>query len=270
MHELNKERTQGQPPKNGRPTARAPVGQASLAVGQASRLTVRAASLPPVPERVAREKTHLNTGLGSPENRQARMPDPRWRAHPSRPGRFATNILILWCGALFCLAAIRGAGAEAPALSETQVKALFLFNFTKYVEWPESAFASPTAPLIIGLLGDTELAEPLRTLVAGKTVNGHPIVIEDKISADKATNCHILFLSTAEPKQLSALLPALRGQPVLAVGEHEKFTRLGGIVNFGWRDKKVRLEINTATAGQAQLKLSSKLLGVADVVQYKP
>ena len=171
---------------------------------------------------------------------------------------------------MFCFAAARGLGAEASTLSETQVKALFLFNFTKYVEWPESAFASPTAPLTIGLLGDTELAEPLRALVSGKTVNGHPIVIEDKISADKATNCHILFLSAVEPKQLSALLPALRGQPVLAVGEHEKFTRLGGIVNFGWRDQKVRLEINTVTAGEARLKLSAKLLGVADVVQYKP
>ena len=171
---------------------------------------------------------------------------------------------------MFCFAAARGLGAEASTLSETQVKALFLFNFTKYVEWPESAFASPTAPLTIGLLGDTELAEPLRALAAGKTVNGHPIVIVDKMTADRATNCHILFLSTAEQKQLPSLLPALRGQPVLAVGENDKFTRLGGIVNFGRRDSKVRLEINTATAGEARLKLCAKLLGVADVVQYKP
>lgn len=169
---------------------------------------------------------------------------------------------------MFSFAVARG--AEAPTLSETQVKALFLFNFTKYVEWPESAFASPTAPLTIGLLGDTELAEPLRMLAAGKTVNGHPIVIEDKITADKATNCHILFLAAAEQKQLPALLPALRGQPVLAVGENDKFTRMGGIVNFGRRESKVRLEINTVTAGEARLKLSAKLLGVADVVQYKP
>ena len=261
MHEVNKETTQGQPPKNGQP---APVGQASS-------LTVRAASLPPVPKSAAREQAHPNTGLGSPVNRQARMPDPQsGMAHASRPGRFAAHLLILACGAVFCLAAIRGAGAEASTLSETQVKALFLFNFTKYVEWPESAFASPTAPLTIGLLGDTELAEPLRALVAGKTVNGHPIVIEDKITTDKATNCHILFLSAAEQKQLPALLPSLRGQPVLVVGEHEKFTRLGGIVNFGWRDKKVRLEINQNMAGESRLKLSAKLLGVADVVQYKP
>ena len=257
MHELNKEIIQGQPPKNGQPP-----------VGQASSLTVRAASLPPVPKRVPCEQAHLNTGLGSPVNRQARMPDPQWRAHPLRPGRFAIHIFVMACAAMFSFAAARG--AEAPTLSETQVKALFLFNFTKYVEWPESAFASPTAPLTIGLLGDTELAEPLRALAAGKTVNGHPIVIEDKITADKATNCHILFLSAARQKDLPQILPALRGQPVLAVGEYEKFTRLGGIVNFGRRDSKVRLEINTATAGEARLKLSAKLLGVADVVQYKP
>ena len=259
MHEVNKEIIQGQPPKNGQP---APVGQASS-------LTVRAASLPPVPKTVAREQAHLNTGLGSPVNRQAWMPDPQCgQAHPLRPGRFAIHIFVMACAAMFSFAAARG--AEAPTLSETQVKALFLFNFTKYVEWPESAFASPTAPLTIGLLGDTELAEPLRALAAGKTVNGHPIVIVDKMTADRATNCHILFLSTAEQKQLPALLPALRGQPVLAVGENDKFTRLGGIVNFGRRDSKVRLEINTATAGEARLKLSAKLLGVADVVQYKP
>lgn len=171
---------------------------------------------------------------------------------------------------MFCFAAARGLGAEASTLSETQVKALFLFNFTKYVEWPESAFASPTAPLTIGLLGDTELAEPLRALVAGKSVNGHPIVIEDKITAERATNCHILFVSGPRQNDQAALLLPLRGQPVLVVGENEKFTRRGGIVNFGRRDSKVRLEINTVTAGESRLKLRSKLLGVADVVQYKP
>jgi hypothetical protein len=264
MHELNKEITQGQPPKNGQPTARAPVGQASS-------LTVRAASLPPVQKTVAREQAHPNTGLGSPVNRQAGMPDPQsGQAHPSRRGRFAAHLLILACGAVFCLTAIRGAGADAPTLSETQVKALFIFNFTKYVEWPESAFASPAAPLTIGLLGGGDLAEPLRALVAGKTCNGRPIMIEDNLTAGKATNCHILFLSAAQQKDLPALLSALRGQPVLAVGENEKFTRLGGIVNFGRRDSKVRLEINTASAGEARLKISAKLLGVADVVQHKP
>ncbi len=259
MRESTHENPQSQPPKNGQPAP----------VGQASRLTVRTASLPLVPRPVTREPAHLNTGLLNPVNRQSGMPDPQCvPVHPSRCGQFATRILMLACAAMFSFAAVRG--ADAPALSETQVKALFLFNFTKYVEWPESAFASPTAPLTIGLFGDTELAEPLRTLVAGKTVNGHPIVIEDKMTAARATNCHILFLSKTRENDQAALLLLLRGRPVLAVGEQEKFTRQGGVVNFGWRDNKVRLEINQAMAEETRLKLSAKLLGVADVVQYKP
>ena len=80
------------------------------------------------------------------------MPDPQklvagGQAQPSRPGRFTTHILMLACGGMFCLAAVHGAGAEAPTFSETQVKARLLFNFIQYVVGPEYAFTSPTAPL---------------------------------------------------------------------------------------------------------------------------
>jgi len=170
---------------------------------------------------------------------------------------------------MLCVGIVRCAGADAPALSATQVKALFLFNFTKYVEWPAEAFTSPTAPLVIGMVGNPELAEPLRKLAAGKTVNGRLIEVRSIPAADSTNRCHILFLGDVQPSILPELLQPWRGEAVLLVGEQENFTRLGGIVNFGLRDGKVRIEINTAAAEESGLKLGSKLLGVADLVQYK-
>lgn len=185
--------------------------------------------------------------------------------------RWKRGLMCLATAAMVCLATPHSAGTDAPALSGTQVKALFLFNFTKYVDWPSQAFTSPTAPLVIGLVGNPDLTEPLRTLVAGKTMNGRRIEIRSvTAAADSRTRCHILFLGDVQPKHLPELLQPLRGQPVLLVGEDEKFTRLGGIVNFGLRDNKVRIEINTAAAAESGLKLGSKLLAVADLVQYKP
>lgn len=160
------------------------------------------------------------------------------------------------------------AGAGEVALPEPQIKALFLFNFTKYVEWPEPAFGGPTAPLIIGIVGAPAVAEPLEKLAAGKSLNGHPIVIRRLEPADQTAPCHILFLGDLPSQQLPEWLQVRRGQPVLVVGEDAKFTELGGIVNFGQRDHKIRLEINTNTAAASGLKLSSKLLAVADLVNH--
>ncbi len=174
------------------------------------------------------------------------------------------------CTVILCLGTAVSAIAEKPSLSEADIKVLFLFNFTKYVEWPEDVFDSPTAPLIIGFTGDRKLADSLRTLAANKTYKGRPIEIFNEVNVETASGCHILFLSEAGSKNTEALLAPLRSPPGLKVGESDDFTRLGGIIRFNRNDDKVRLEIKTAAVETSRLKLGAKLLGVAAVVRHSP
>jgi hypothetical protein len=176
--------------------------------------------------------------------------------------------VLLWLALL--LTPNPGDCGDGPSLTEYQVKALFLLNFTKYVEWPDAAFDHPDAPVTIGVIGENHFGEDLKKTIEGKSVNGRRIVILPVETDDDWGKCHILFVSASEKKRVAEILVRVGTLPVLTVGETEQFTQQGGVVNFIRKDGKVRLEINLEAARQAKLEISSKLLGVADVVRGKP
>jgi uncharacterized protein DUF4154 len=147
--------------------------------------------------------------------------------------------------------------------TEYQIKAAFLFNFAKFVEWPPSAFVGATSPLIIGVLGQNPFHDDLERTVRNKTVDDHPLVIKEFHSPAEATNCHILFISTSEKKRLHEIMEALKGTTVLTVGETDRFTEDGGMIDFVQQGTKIRFEINNDAAKKAKLKISSKLLNLA-------
>jgi hypothetical protein len=158
--------------------------------------------------------------------------------------------------------------AEA-SLTEYQVKALFLLNFTKYVTWPAGAFAETNSPIALGVYGEDKFGEDLEKAIAGKNVGGRSIVIQPIKGADDAAKCHIVFISSSEKKRASEIIAQLQTTPVLTVGETEQFIDQGGVINFTKKEGKVRLEINLQAAQQANLQISSKLLSVADIVKGK-
>jgi hypothetical protein len=176
--------------------------------------------------------------------------------------------VLLWVALL--LTPNPGDCGDGPSLTEYQVKALFLLNFTKYVEWPEAAFDHPDAPITIGVIGENHFGEDLKKAMEGKSVNGRRIVILPIENEGDWGKCHILFISASEKKRVAEILARVGTLPILTVGETEQFTQQGGIVNFTRKDGKVRLEINLAAAEKANVEISSKLLGVADVVRGKP
>jgi len=147
--------------------------------------------------------------------------------------------------------------------TEYQLKAAFLFNFAKFVEWPPAAFATPTSPIIIGVLGDNPFGDDLERTIRGKTLNARRLEIKEFRSAPQATNCHILFISTSEKKRLPEIFEGLRGTSVLTVGETDRFTETGGMINFVPEGNKIRFQINEIAARSAGLKISSKLLNLA-------
>jgi hypothetical protein len=156
--------------------------------------------------------------------------------------------------------------AQAASPSEYQLKAVFLFNFAQFVEWPAAAFASPGAPLVIGVLGEDPFGGYLDETVRGERVNDHPLVIERYRNVEEIGTCHILFVSSSELNQLETVFHALSNRPILTVGDVEGFATRGGMIRFATDHSRIGLRINRAAAEGAGLKLSSKLLRPAQIV----
>ena len=177
---------------------------------------------------------------------------------------------VVWVVLFGLLLGITRDACGEVAFTEYQVKALFLLNFTKYVEWPAQALPQAGSPIVIGVMGDEQFGDQLKAVVTGKTANGRPIEVRHLGRDDDCPKCQILFISVSEKKHLAEILEKVKSAPVLTVGETEQFTHLGGIINFTNKEGRVRLEINLNAARLAKLELSSKLLSVADTVHGKP
>lgn len=158
--------------------------------------------------------------------------------------------------------------AQAAPQPEHRVKAAFLLKFPKYVDWPAEAFAETNSPIVIATVGETGLGEELRELVRNKTINGRPLVFK-VLAENSAADCHILFIPDSARRRVPAILQNLKGATVLTVGESDDFLAKGGTINLARRDHKIRLQVNLVAAKQARVKISSRLLSVADVVKGK-
>ena len=169
--------------------------------------------------------------------------------------------------ACLCLAAASPAVAGNDAgVGEYQVKAAFLFNFTKFTDWPPKAFPSSNAPIVIGIVGEDPFGKTIDDVVSGEAVGGHPLIVKRLRADDDLRNCHLLFISRSEKERLPALLTQLKGSPVLSVSEIDGFAAQGGMVNLLLANKTVKMEINQAVAEHAGLQISAKLLKLARLV----
>jgi hypothetical protein len=161
---------------------------------------------------------------------------------------------------------LRSAVAATPAASEYEIKAAFLLHFSRFVEWPDAAFAAPTAPLFICLLGDDPFGPALEEIVRDESVNGHPIAIERYQRTGDIDRCHILFLGRSDAPLQRRILDQVHGKSILTVSDEEEFTRRGGVIGFVTVNGKVKLQVNRSSAQRADLRISSKLLRLADEV----
>ncbi len=165
------------------------------------------------------------------------------------------------------LALLSAAGTRAAVPSaEYQLKAIFLFNFAQFVEWPSRAVAGELAPFVIGVLGDDPFGAYLDETVRGERIANHPIVVRRYRRAEEVTGCHVLFISRSEIAQMGQIVAGFKGQSILTVGDVDDFNRLGGIVRFVTEQGKIRLRIDVQAAQSAGLKISSKLLRSAMIV----
>jgi uncharacterized protein DUF4154 len=175
--------------------------------------------------------------------------------------------LAIRFGLILLAGALPAASACAQSLDEYRVKAAFLYNFAKFVEWPPGAFRSPTDRIAICVLGQDPFDGALEDAVKGKTLEGRPFVVAKISEVNPTERCQIVFIAASERKRVPSILADLRGSSALTVGETGDFAVKGGIVNFKIEDGHVRLEINVEAAGQAKLHISSKLLSLAQIVR---
>lgn len=174
------------------------------------------------------------------------------------------------------LLALAGAGAGRAAESagpaqEHQLKAAFLYNFTKFVDWPPRRFARPESPLIIAVLGKNPFADAVRELARDRRVNGRPVHFRRLDTPEAAAReAHLVFIPAAEEARYAPALAALHAAGVLTVGESAGFAAAGGAITFVMQEDKVRFVINLAAAQAAQLRVSAQLQKLASRIEQGP
>jgi hypothetical protein len=156
--------------------------------------------------------------------------------------------------------------AQAAASKEYQVKAVFLFNFAQFVQWPPAAFAGADTPLVIGVLGEDPFGTFLDDTVKDEKVNNRPLQIQRYGQVDDIKTCHVLFVGRSEANRLTQILASLQHRSVLIVSDLDDFVRQGGMVQLATIQNKVRLMINVEATRTANLMISSKLLRSAELV----
>jgi hypothetical protein len=177
--------------------------------------------------------------------------------------------LQIWLVCLFVLPVI---GMQNPpqisTAREYQLKAVFLFNFTQFVEWPPEVFAEPNTPLVIGIVGEDPFGSYLDEIAAGEKINNHPLVIRRFQTTDDITACHILFVNLKGNVALGEVIGSLKNKSILTVGDSDRFIRSGGMIRFFTENNKIRIRIDPEATKEARLTISPKLLKLAEI--YSP
>lgn len=188
------------------------------------------------------------------------MKPPREAEAPARTGARRARAWALAALAAACC----GMARAAPEVSEVQLKAAFLFHFTQFVVWSEKDFPSPDAPFVIGVFGPDPIDAALRRMVEGERVGGHPLEVRHLARPSEAAGCSMIYVPNGSEETFRSARTGT--EPVLTVGESDRFLATGGMIEFFSDHSHVRLRINLEAARASSLQISSKLLRVAQVV----
>ena len=177
--------------------------------------------------------------------------------------RLITSVLI----SVLCGGAVLPAQQQPSKPSEYQVKAAYLYNFGKFVDWSATSTAYKDDSFSICVLGQDPFGAALDATLAGQTVGGHKAIAKRISGPDEAGVCRILFISSSEDTQLKEILPALNRSGILTVSDIPQFSQRGGMIQFVTAENRIRFEVNLKAVEDAGLTLSSELLKVAVTVR---
>lgn len=178
--------------------------------------------------------------------------------------------MIALLGAMSLGPPLPRAGAVGRVTQEYDLKAVFLLNFARFVDWPGESFEDAGSPIVIGVLGQDPFGSTLREAVANETAHDRKLVVRQCQSVEELESCHILFVPESEATRWAPLAGRWTRRSVLTVGESKAFATRSGIIGFELSGRKLRLSINLLAANAARLTISSKLLRQAEIVASGP
>ncbi|MGH9395871.1 MAG: YfiR family protein [Terriglobia bacterium] len=178
----------------------------------------------------------------------------------------ATRLWPVLLGLAFSILIVGAAGAHSQEVSEYDVKAAFLYDFSKFVSWPAGAFKTQNSPVTICVLGRNPFGDALDRVVTGKILNGRSFSVKYMTGVEAVKSCQIVFISRSERTHLKAILDSLGTSGVLTVGDTDGFAKQGVMINLFMEENRVHFEINNKAALEAGVSMSSKLLGLAKIV----
>ena len=182
------------------------------------------------------------------------------RLRRERPDRLITLILT------FLFAAAFWVPAWSADLEEYQVKALYMYNFAKFVQWPEGSFSGPEDTINLYVIGqdpfDRLLEEAFERTAQGRSFR----ITRMRKWEDVPADCHMLFVGRMEKKFMTRILDSVAGRPVLTVGDENSFSRAGGIIALVTRENRIRFQVSRQALIESNLKLSSNLLRLAEII----
>ena len=180
-----------------------------------------------------------------------------------------TRLLSIACAALWH--ALTGSpvyGADQAAPSEYAIKTAFIYNFAKFTEWPAAASGATQGQIVLCAFASEPYGAALAA-IEGKPVQGRIIRLRRGVRPDEIKSCHMMFVAESEERRIPELLRAVKGSPVLTIGDADGFAEAGGMIGLITADNRVQLEINNEAAQRANLKISSQLLRLARLVKER-
>ena len=190
----------------------------------------------------------------------------RLRGRPPHAAQRRAQLCDVVFASLLCLAAAIPTWAQAPPSVEYQVKAAFLLNFVKFIEWPSEAFQNEKAPVTLCVFGHDPFGSALDDIIRGRIVNNRSVLVRRINEMRDLKSCQLVFVSAADDKRLPEVLISLKDASAIVVGETEGFAERGGGIQFFLEDNRLRFAVNVDAAQRARLKVSSKLLALARIV----
>jgi hypothetical protein len=191
------------------------------------------------------------------------------------PWHTGRDAIAIWLIALFCVCflPVQAGSPAARVANEYDLKAAFIFNLAKFIQWPAGEFAQVDAPLVIGVVGDDALERFTQTL-KDRAIDKHKLVVRRVEQAKELPECHILFISRSGERQVSELIEASKNAKLLTAGETDKFLELGGMILFTLESDEVRLQINDRRIRSAGLNITASALstlvnkGIAKIREF--
>jgi hypothetical protein len=157
------------------------------------------------------------------------------------------------------------ASTQPRPTGEYQLKAAFIYNFIRFIDWPSGSFGGGESPFVIGVLSDDVISAHINELVRGEKLGSRPIVVRKFSNPAEISQCHILFIGGQDVSQMKSLIHGMNRRGILTVSDAPNFAKMGGIVRFYKEANKLRLQINVDEAKISELTISSKLLSLSNI-----